>query len=266
MCADFKFVLLTDTCLTDRDIVSEIKAADKEIGFDCAVHLGNIINGNNPEKISDRIYAAEAEKYRNCTAVKKLYVSQGKTDGYRNERFLGQLAVNITSDEKWTGLASFVEENGNARLFGKPYYYADFPDKRIRMIFLCPYVSQLDEENEIYVKFEGFDAPQIAWLMNVASNVEKGWRVCLFSHSIPKSSFSGDEPFLYKGRSTDPFLRAVQYINEKGARVAAHFCGSYGKNKACKTGGINRISVADLWQTVEIGENFVSVNGEKYEF
>ena len=41
----FRFALLSDSCLTDNDIASEIYEADKNgHRFDCVVHLGNIIN------------------------------------------------------------------------------------------------------------------------------------------------------------------------------------------------------------------------------
>ena len=264
----FKFALLSDSCLTEADIAAQIGEADKREHFDCAVHLGNIINGNNPEKISDRIYGMEIEKYRNSIESKKLYVCQGRTDGYRNERFLGQLATNITTDEKWTRRAEFLEENGNMKLFGKPYYYADFPDKGVRLIFLCPYISQLDEKNEIYMKFKGFDTEQLAWLINDAAKVPNGWRALVFSHCIPDSRFEGKpDPYVYMGKSTESFLRAVQYINENGGHVAAHFAGAYGKFEEYEIGGIKRISIPPAkdgaWLSVTLGETLI-VNGRNF--
>lgn len=267
----FRFALLSDSCLTDCDIASEISEADKNgHRFDCVVHLGNIINGNNPERISDRIYGLEIEKFKNSTGSQRLYVAQGKTDGYRNERFLGQLAMNITNDEKWAKRASFLSDYGNVKLFEKPYYYADFPDKRVRLIFLCSYISQLDEENEIFMKFEGFDTAQLAWLKNDAARVKKGWRVIVFSHSIPDSRFEGAaDPYVYMGKSTDSLLRAIQLINENGGRVAAHFCGAYGKCESYEIGGINRISIDSAkngsWQTVTMGDT-LKVNDKEFEF
>lgn len=261
----FKLALLSDSCLTDADISAQISEADKVEHFDCAVHLGNIINGNNPEKVSDRVYGMEVEKFRNSIESKRLYVCQGETDGYRNERFLGQLATDITTDEKWTKRAEFLEENGNVKLFGKPYYYADFPDKGVRLIFLCPYISQLDEKNEIYMKFRGFDTEQLAWLINDAAKVPKGRRVLVFSHRIPDSRFEGKpDPYVYMGKSTESFLRAVQYINENGGRVAAHFAGAYGKFEDYEIGGIKRISIPSAkdgaWLSVTLGET-LTVNG-----
>lgn len=264
----FKFALLSNSCLADCGIASEIKKADESEHFDCIIHLGNIINGDNPEKISDRIYGLEIEKFKNFTESKKLYVCQGRTDGYRNERFLGQLAVNITTDEKWTRRAEFLEENGNVKLFGKPYYYADFPDKKVRLIFLCPYISQLDEENEIFTKFKGFDTAQLAWLINDAAKVPEGRRVLVFSHCIPDSRFEGKpDPYVYMGKSTESFLRAVQYINENGGRVAAHFAGAYEKFEDYEIGGIKRISVPAAkngeWLSVTLGDTLI-INGRDF--
>ena len=115
------------------------------------------------------------------------------------------------------------------------------------------------------MKFRGFDTEQLAWLINDAAKVPKGRRVLVFSHRIPDSRFEGTaDPYVYMGKSTESFLRAVQYINENGGHVAAHFAGAYGKFEDYEIGGIKRISIPSAkdgaWLSVTLGET-LTVNG-----
>lgn len=245
---DLCFAVLSDTCLFDAgaDTRENIGAVDKEIGFDFLVHLGNVINGDNPRDISCRLLRTELEKYKSSVKSGRLFVTQGGRDGYRDERFTGQLATNIMYDELWCSQTDFTDEySGVVRPGRKPYYYADMPDKKIRLIFLCSYYSQFDQENELYEKYTRIDVAQAAWLKNEALSAPEGTTVILFSHALPKSRFEeGKDPFVYNGFSTEPILMILQQAQRRGINIAGWLAGAYNCDAEIKVAGINHVLIS----------------------
>ena len=240
---DLCFALLSNSQLSDTgsDTRKNIKAVDSETGFDFLVHLGNIINGNNPKNISEYLLSCEIEKYKKAVKSEKLFVTQGFSDGYRDERFIGQLAKNIVYDKMWYNQTAFINGYANVkRPSDKPYYFVDFPEKNIRLIFLCSYFSQIDEANGLYEKYTGIDIKQAAWLKNTALDLPLGTTVLLFSHAIPKSRFeTGEDPFIYKGYSTEPILMLLEQAKKRGINIACWFGGAYNCDCEINVGGIN---------------------------
>lgn len=245
---DLCFALLSDSGLSDiGEITREnIHTVDKEIGFDFCVHLGNILNGNNPRDISCRLLQEELAKYKASLTSKKLFVSQGLHDGYRDERFVGQLAENIIYDELWYEQTKFIDAySGVVRPTNKPYYYVDFADKNIRLVFLCSYYSQFDAENELYEKYTRIDIKQAAWLKNEALSAPSETTVLIFSHALPKSRFEvGKDPFVYNGYSTEPILMLLQQAQKNGINIGAWFSGAYNCDAEITVAGINHVLIS----------------------
>ena len=241
------FALLTDSKLSDYgDETSEnIKAVDKEVGFSFVAHLGNITNGDNPELITRYLMATELEMYKNSVSSKKLFVTEGFTDGYRDERFMGQLMMRIMTDEIWTEETAFIDKYENVkRKSGKPYYYVDIPDKKIRLVFLSSYFSQIDKCLGLYEKYLRIDVEQAAWLKTEALDAPEGYTAVLFSHALPKSRFEeGKDPFIYNGYSTEPILMIIQQAKMRGVNVAGWFAGAYGYDAEAEVAGINHIVI-----------------------
>lgn len=241
------FALLSDSKLSDYgdDTRENIKAVDDEIGFDFAVHLGNITNGDNPENITRRLMAEELEKYKKSVLSGKLFVTQGFTDGYRDERFTGQLMMRIMTDEIWCNETKYIDTYENvSRKSGKPYYYVNIPEKNIRLIFLASYFSQIDKDLGLYEKYTRIDVKQAAWLKTEALNMPKGYTAVLFSHALPKSRFEeGHDPFIYCGYSTEPILMILQQAKRLGIDIAGWFAGAYGYDSEAEVAGINHIVI-----------------------
>lgn len=240
---DLCFAMLANSGLADTgaDTRENIRAVDKEVGFDFLVHLGNILNGDNPCGISCHLMDLEVEGYRGAIKNKKMFVTQGLCDGYRDERFIGQLAKNIMYDELWHGQTKFIDGYGGVvRPGDKPYYYADIPEKRVRLVFLCSYFSQFDPENGLYEKYTRIDTEQAAWLKNSALAAPEGTTVIIFSHAIPKSRFeTGKDPFVYQGFSTEPILMILQQAQKSGIDIACWFAGAYNCDSEIVVAGIN---------------------------
>lgn len=228
---DVCFALLSDTRLCDRaaDTAENIAAVDALAGFDCVIHLGDILTGNNPKNASGSILAQELALFRGATAGKQLFITGGEADGYRNERFMGQMVHGIFTNGWWHSHTAFMDGYGGVSRPGdKPYYFADIPEKKTRMVFLYAYTVQLDENLGLWERTAVMDVEQIGWLATQALAVPAGWTVLLFSHCLPKSRFeTGKDPFFYKGNSTEQVLSLVQKAQRRGVAVGGWFAGHY---------------------------------------
>ena len=252
---DIRFVMLTDSHLSDTgDCTREnISAVDEKIDFDFCVHMGGIINGNNPEKISMKLLKEDLGKYAQSIKSNKIYAVCGESDGYRNERFIGQLAMNVMTDKLWYDENEYLDGYNNvSRVENKPYYFVDIPEKKVRMIFLSAYMTQIDEEIGLYEKTCAFDVEQIVWLHKSALDLEEGWTVILFSNALPKSRFDvGHDPFIYNGYSTEQVLMVIQMAQKRGINIACWFAGHYNCDAEAVVGGVNFAVIASQLPTVK---------------
>lgn len=245
----FKFAYVTDTYLSDVGAVTVQKIAEND-EFKCIVHGGNALNGNNPEKISMKLLNMEHQRYKESVKSKILLPVQGEKDGWRDERFKGQLAMNIMTDKVWSENISFadkyIKRSGEA-----PYYFIDFKEHKVRFVVLCSYFYEYDKEFELFEKFKGYKANQLKWLINDALNVPKDYTVLIFSHSVPKSRFeTGKDPFIYNSWSTEQNLMIVQQAKRlKGVNIAGWISGGYNNEEAVEIGGINFITTKSQYES-----------------
>ncbi|MBQ8588065.1 MAG: hypothetical protein IJ454_01600, partial [Clostridia bacterium] len=194
----FNFAYVTDTHLSDSGEVTAKEILKSDKGFKCIVHGGNALNGNNPEAISMRLLGMEYDRYRSAVKSHIILPVQGEQDGWRNERFKGQLAVNIMTDKVWSDNISFVDKyKGTCRPVDAPYYYVDFAEDKVRLVVLSSYFCEYDEEYGLFEKFRGFKAEQLRWLIGEALNTPEDYRVIIFSNTVPKSRFeTGKDPYI----------------------------------------------------------------------
>lgn len=270
---DLLFAMLSDTFASDESeaTYANIRALDEKLNFDFVCHLGNFVKGNNPKRPTIEVLESEFNSYRNSVKSEKLFVTYGEFDGWRDERYLGQMVHGIMTDKVWCDATSFIDAySGVHRPCGKTYYYVDFAEYNIRLIFMNSYFSQHDEKLEFYQKYTGFSADEVSWLKNTALKDTEGKKVVLFSHRIPLSRFeTGKDPFVYKGNSTEPVLAILQQAVKSGTDILCHFGGAYGVDENFNLGGINYSVMAsalpkgrelgtyeqDLWDAVLIKKN-----------
>ncbi len=193
--ADLVFPLVADSHLSDNgeNTRENISAIDAECSFPFLVHLGDFLNGNNPERISRKNLREEVAAYRACIKSGKMLAAQGNHDGYRDESYAGQLVTDIALDENWyedTGdtdtLCGIIREGS------KPYFYRDIPELSLRMIFLCTNGYEHDRERKIFKKSYSISEEQIDWLGKTALDTPKKYTVMVFSHIAPLTV--GKEP------------------------------------------------------------------------
>lgn len=198
--ADMLFVLMADSHLSDNSehTCQNIHCADEMVDYDCMVHMGDFLNGNNPEKISRKNLREAICGFKN-SIKKDIYIVQGNHDGYRDETYQGQLVTDIMVDEKWYEDTCFMDQNPNlCRPENKPYYYVDFPEKRIRFVVLCSTYYEHDAEGKKFQKYYGFTKKQLEWFANTALKMpEDDWNVMIFSHIMPMTEYSAE--FKIKG-------------------------------------------------------------------
>ena len=252
---DLCFALLTDSLLYDTgvDTRENIRAVDDAVGFDFIAHLGNFISGVNPEKISRRLFREELEAYRNCTAGGKLLVGQGDQDGYRDENFAGQMVWSIVRDDMWHEDTAFLDSYENLHREGDaPYYFIDFPEKKVRIVVLCSYQHEFDGEHLLFEKRTTYGLKQVAWMQDKALHLDEGWQVLFLSHALPKSRFeTGKDPFIYKGFSTEKVLSIVQKAaRERKITVIGFLGGRYGYDAEIKVAEIPHIAIGKQFPQV----------------
>lgn len=252
--SNFKFAYVTDTRLSDRGIKTAESITDKDrlCDFGCIIHGGNALLGNNPRDISKRLLAMEYHRYRSAVKSGILLPVQGETDGWRDERFKGQLAVNIMTDSHWKDATAFTDSiPGLVREGDSPYYYMDFDRERVRIIVLCSYFYEYDCQYELFEKFKGFTARQLVWLMTKAFDMPEDYTCVVVSHSAPKSRFeTGEDPYIYNTWSTEQNLMIVQQaMRHRGVRLAGWIAGGYNEERTDEVGGVPYITTASQHDT-----------------
>lgn len=230
--SDMAFVLVTDSHLSDntKQTCDNIRCLDEEVGFDCLVHMGDLLNGNNPERISRKNLVEAIELFRGSIHSKELYIARGNHDGYRDESYQGQLVNNIALDEKWYEDTCFMDENLNlSRVADNPFFYVDFPDKKIRFVVLCTNWYEHNITERIFKGYSGFTEEQLRWLGREALVAEDDdWNIMLFSHIAPLTELDGLRVNPNAGRNQ---------MSDKGGREAVALV------RACKES--SRIFVND---------------------
>ena len=228
---DLCFALLAGTALSDfADHTDEnIRAVDAQAQFDGVIHLGDILNGSIPENATRFVLSQELARFRSCTASEKLYMVCGDDDGFRNERYVGQIVTGIVTDERWYEETAYLESYVNLhRPRNKPYYFVDFYDRKMRLIFLSSHLPQIDEQEELFEKSCQYGAEQLAWLKKEALDMPAGWTVLVFSHAVPKSRFeTGHDPWNYMNYSSEPAMMLLRQVQKRGILLGGWFAGHY---------------------------------------
>lgn len=228
---DLCFALLAGTALSDfaEHTDENIRAVDAQTQLDGVIHLGDILNGSIPENASRLVLSQELTRFRDCTASGKLYMVCGDDDGYRNERYVGQIVTGIVTDARWYRQTVYLERYPNLhRPQNKPYYYVDFSEQNVRLIFLSSYASQIDEQEELFEKSCQYGAEQLVWLKKEALNLPAGWTVLVFSHALPKSRFeTGIDPWNYMEYSSEPAMMLLRQAQKRGILLGGWFAGQY---------------------------------------
>lgn len=186
--ADLICGLVADTHLSDNGehTRANIAAVDQQTPLSCLIHLGDVLTGQLPEKVSRRLFKEELSAYRASLACGRLFPVEGNHDGYRNESYRGQLVDCISLDENWSSDTGYLETlDGVTRPAGKPYYDVDIPQQALRLFFLCTNSYTHDREAQVFKKRDEISPEQLDWLADRLAALPEGYTVMVFSHIQP---------------------------------------------------------------------------------
>ena len=155
------------------DTFNNLKYLNKKVYSNAIVHLGDILDktlydNNNYDDL--HLVGIMEEYLNNLGEINKLYSINGNHDGTMANDFRVSL---------WEAASMRREYSSIHREMGKPYYYVDYPQTKIRCIFLAT-----PDEIDGNIVF-GYSDRELTWIANVALNVEDGWDVLFFAHMAP---------------------------------------------------------------------------------
>lgn len=256
---EFKFAVVADTHLDNSlpDTLCNIKNVDEKVNFKCLIHLGDFLNGNIPGKYTKEILKEQMEQFTECINTKKFYPVPGNHDGFVDRTVYN--SNDMTIDEDWYEATSFTENYENVgRIKNKQYFYADYPEEKVRFVAVNSYHYKGFYNGEKFEKVYGIDKAQIEWVEKEALNIDKEWTVIFFSHDMPFSGIdSADIKEHNKIVNGNLMIEAVERAKDKnGFEIAAWFVGHHHGDCIRKARGINYILVGSetayrpqLWDT-----------------
>ncbi len=183
-----------------------IKALADEIGADAIMLGGDILHGTNSHEGAMKDLNTYAEVLKDAPVP--VLPARGNHDdnGYHNTNKPAEIKgydphycpiSYIVNQPMWVDtLVDRVCKGKAVHAEGDPrstYYYADFEDKKVRMIFLDAYDAPYVSSNGVHIDTasEGFNhVPdhQIKWLCDVALDLsKKGWNFIACSHAPLKN-------------------------------------------------------------------------------
>lgn len=261
---DFLFALLTDSHLDEGlgNTLCNISAVDRSVHFDCAVHMGDFLTGNITRSYTKKLLKMQMESFQAALSNGVFYPVQGNHDGFLENA--GKSRENIVLEEDWYEATAFVDTYPNvSRPSPKPYFFVDYPDRKLRLIILS---TQYYEEGGGRTKAPlriGIDSRQLVWLSQNALTVESGWTVMLFSHDAPviEAMRSDDSLWGNGGAVMDVLSEAMQ---QRGILIAGWFFGHDHGELITKINGIPFILIGS--QTAYVPQLWESVNGAGFYY
>ena len=226
--------------------LAHVKALSLPI--DAMVHFGDLVNTQwwwytvkNGTLTTDEEYQSLVSQYANGlreSGIENIFIAGGNHDG----------GLNIVSGTPSTG-NEYSSYNAAYRNVGKasdiyntvrksrlPYYYVDFDQYKLRLIFLY---TNIDSDNS---EVKGLDAAQVVWLKESLQTVPDGYNVMLFGH-ISFSMFATALSTSAYSKYTDAvgiitaFQNATSYTGSSAdlsadftgntSKILAYLCGHY---------------------------------------
>lgn len=132
-------------------------------------------------------------------------------------------------DEDWYETTNFTENDKYVvRKKGSPYYYVDYPEKKIRLVILCSFTYIFDE-NRKYQKLYQMDEKQLIWLKEEVLVAGEEWTLLFFSHDGPLKIYDQDrfEKEPWNGNSRELLQTVISAREVHGFSIAAWFIGHW---------------------------------------
>ena len=142
-----------------KDSVSNLRAVQKNVGFDAVIHLGDLTDGMVPLSITKEYARIVMEDMKSLKAP--FYLTLGNHDSNyfrKNPEWMSQ------------------EEQCKYYLQRKlPWYFVDFGRQKLRCLFLYSF------DHRETVRY-GFPMEEIEWVRDILEDMPQGFSVLVFAH------------------------------------------------------------------------------------
>ena len=202
------FGLLTDSHYVINghweDTAHNLLAVCKKSPFDALIHLGDFTDGMTPLAITKEYFMIQYDD------MKKLGVPLYLLLGNHDSNYFKGNPESISLDEQ-------------SRLYlqnEKPYYYVDFAEKQLRVLFLHSFDHREVGQNNRY----GFPPEEIGWVESALASTPADYKVLVCAHVplLAEMHFWSDEI-----RNSGEMIRLLEAFNTNGGgrRVLAYIHG-----------------------------------------
>ncbi len=261
-CGDkFFFAVVADSHLDNsaQDTCDNIRELSDEAHLSCVLHLGDIMCDGFPRKVLKKILKKEIDMFCDCSPNGHFFPARGNHDGFKD--FVKEVTA-VRLDTDWFEATQYLEAIPNvSRPEGRPYFYVDYPEKKIRLIALNSFFYTEINGDMVSGAKSGYDDAQLEWFKNEALNLGEGWTVISFAHDSPTNVFNenyAEENTIYNGNAMMDAIR--DKMKKNGFRFAAWLVGHYHGDMTFCADGINLVFVASetayvptLWDMPEGG-------------
>lgn len=193
---DLVLALLTDTHATVngtwQDTAANLQALQEKVRFNGVVHLGDLTDGTVSRTMTEFYVTSMLED------MYKLEVSVHIVLGNHDANYFHDNPEIMPLHEQ----AALYQAEAAAwkQDKDKPYYYVDYPQQRLRCLFLSAY------QHEARPRY-GFDLSQIAWVHETLDTVRENWRVLVFAHDAPLADL---DPWSEEIRNGSLLMQALE--------------------------------------------------------
>ncbi len=160
------FALLTDNHYVINghweDTAHNMQAVGRASPFDALIHLGDFTDGMTPLAITKEYFA------RQYADMQRLGVPLYLVLGNHDSNYFRSNPQSLSAGEQ-------------SRLYLQhelPYYYADFADKRLRVLFLYSFDHTQDGQNKRY----GFPLEEVDWVRQTLAATPADYKVLVCCH------------------------------------------------------------------------------------
>lgn len=219
---DLTIALVADSHLDNSApaTVKNIAAVDQAVRFDCCVHLGDFLAGEIGGRYARLLLRQQLDLFRTAVPGGRFFPVQGNHDACSGPY----------SERLWPEAICFLDaEPGVCRTAQKPYYYVDFAQEKVRLVFVCSYYYEHRGGEPVMIF--GYEEEQIQWLQKTALELPPDWTVMLFSHNAPFSALLSDEKTALDRNDIangNQIFSALDHCRKQyGFDVAGWFIGHY---------------------------------------
>ena len=216
---DLVFAVLTDTHRTVNGTwaatAANLQAVQQAVGLDAVLHLGDLTDGIVSRELT-MYYVQAMLRDMQQTGV-PVHVVLGNHDA---NYFQGNPDV-MPLDEQVRLYQKQSEDSKQEKAL--PYYFIDYPEKRLRIILLSAY------ENDAEPRY-GFDLPQIDWLQKVLCQTPAGYKLLLFAHDAPLAELDFWSEVIRNG---DRLMQVLEAHQQKQGNILGYIHGHTHADAVC---------------------------------